>query len=145
MKQATECQHERLEGDVEGSRFDDHRTTRGLCPDCGQYTIATDFADGRSESRAMTDDERIAWAKAICQDIECYECGTEFGEPHSDEAGETCQRAPGSDICVSCARRQDEMAHYRTLYDAGALGPIPADYGDREEYHAAVAAFRGQR
>lgn len=142
MRNPADCHHERLEGDVSGSRFDDHRTTRGLCPDCGQYTIATDFADGRSESRAMTDDERIAWAKAACQDIECWECGTEFGETHSDEAGEVCQRAPGSDRCLQCLRREDDLAYFGALYRAGMLDPEPRD--DDEEYRAEmIDAGRG--
>lgn len=126
-----ECQHERLEGDVTASAFDDHKTTRGLCPDCGQYTIATDFADGRSESREMTKDERIAWHRAVCQDVACYECGTEFGETHRDECGDTCQRAPGSDICLQCARYQDDLEYYRGEYEAGRLTP-PVKFERRE-------------
>lgn len=139
IKLFEDCRHERLEGDVAGGQFDDHRTTRGICPDCVQYVIVTDYFGALSTCRRMTQDEKIAWHKEIWHDVGCHECETEFGETHRDECGDECKRAPGSDICLSCTAKNDAMVYYGSLYKAGALGPIRSDYDDREEFEAAVA------
>jgi hypothetical protein len=132
------CLHPRLEGDVSGGTFDDHRTVRGLCPDCCEYIVVTDYASTLSTSRKMTQQELVAWHRETCFGITCTECDTDFGAVHQDECGDTCQRAPGSDICLQCSAQNEAMAYYGSLYRAGALGPVRSEYNDREEFEAAV-------
>lgn len=127
------CLHTRLEGDVLGGAFDDHRAMRGLCPDCCEYIVVTDYASKLSTSRKMTKDEREAWIKAECFDICCTQCDTDFGAVHQDECGDVCQRAPGSDKCLQCVRLDDDLAYFGAQYRAGLLGPTMSDEEYREQ------------
>lgn len=54
----TPCAHHAFSARVtRGSTFDDHTTQWGQCLTCKDWLVLTDYVDGRTETRRMTDAE----------------------------------------------------------------------------------------
>lgn len=78
----TPCAHHAFSARVtRGSTFDDHTTQWGQCLTCKDWLVLTDYVDGRSETRRMTDAE-LARFEARENRIRRGEWLADFAEGH---------------------------------------------------------------